>query len=150
SLVLKSDNSIKSEQWWSGSGFGVSSFFARPSYQPGSGKRSVPDVTIQAFPDITICQASASPVCSGDGGTSLSGPLWAGIWALANQAQKDSLGFSWSASGGYLYSIPDAFTPPSKMLSPGNNFAHVGLGSPDITTVVAHAAAPILATSLNP
>jgi hypothetical protein len=148
--VLNSDDTIKNEQWWSGSGFGVSSFFGRPSYQPGSGMRSVPDVTIQAYPDITVCQASASPVCSGGGGTSLSGPLWGGIWAIASQAQRDSLGAYWSPSGGYLYGIPDAFIPYSKMLSPGNNFAHVGLGSPDITSVVAHAAFPILETSISP
>jgi hypothetical protein len=36
------------------------------------------------------------------------------------------------------------------MVSPGNNFAHVGLGSPDITAVVAHAATPVLLTSISP
>jgi subtilase family serine protease len=156
SLTLNSDWSIATESWWlNKGGFGVSAVFPKPGYQSAlsvSG-RSVPDVSIQAEPGIPVCQATSSktPNCFGVGGTSLSAPFFAGIWALASQAQADSLfGVPWSPSGGYFYKIPGAFNRPSSMTGPGHDAYHVGLGSPVIDKLVAHAAAPVMVTDVNP
>ena len=73
----------------------MSQYFSRPSYQDpfttASG-RSLPDVSMESQPGITVCQAygSLSPNCFSVGGTSLATPLWASTWALAMQAQGDA------------------------------------------------------------
>src|SRR6202030_3406074 len=84
------------ETWWNGlsatpptgqGGFGISKFFAAPSYQTGlSTMRSVPDVVSNADPEhgLQICQADDGGCPSGKtyGGTSGSAPTWAGFTAL--------------------------------------------------------------------
>ena len=156
-LSVNSNNTYQHESWWGdpltpapgtstfGGGFGVSQFTAEPKYQvpfySGATGRSVPDVAAESSPGIAICQAtpSQSPNCPAatKGGTSLAAPIWAAIWALALQATVDSGGFVWSPAGDYFYTIPDAFHSPSSFSGPGNDFAHLGLGSPDITTLIA-------------
>src|SRR5262249_55919644 len=89
-----------SEAWWNGatatfpggqSGFGVSKFFPRPSYQNGltaSAFRSIPDVTAPADPanGYFICQADAGgcPTSLLYGGTSVASPFWAAFVAVLN------------------------------------------------------------------
>jgi kumamolisin len=83
-----------------GGGGGVSSFFARPSWQQGPGvqdsqrnpnnMRSVPDVAADADPSsgATICITSPDGTqedWSTGGGTSQAAPIWAGIAALLDQ-----------------------------------------------------------------
>jgi hypothetical protein len=134
------------ETWWDDSayippsgqgGFGVSRYFASPSYQSGlnnSPNRSVPDVVTRADPanGVSICQADAGgcPDASINGGTSLAAPEWAAFAALLNQAQGKSLGLVNPA----LYSLAatDAFHGASSM---GTDFAHVGLGSPNLNAL---------------
>ena len=158
-LNVNSDNTYNTESWWLNSGgFGVSQFSSdpEPGYQSSfysAAGRSVPDVSMEAANSIIVCQAttSDSPDC-GDtgtpglfnviGGTSLATPLWAATWAITQQASVDAGGYQWSASDGYLYTIPKAFHRASTMTGTGNNFAHVGLGSPDMTTLVAMANPP--------
>ncbi|AHI01167.1 S53 family serine peptidase [Kutzneria viridogrisea] len=81
-----------SETAWSGSGGGTSSVFDAPSWQGGSGKRTVPDVSSDADPQTgyAIYSAGSWQVY---GGTSCAAPMWAGLAALygkrlgaANQA----------------------------------------------------------------
>jgi len=130
----------QSETWWDGTtdtpptgqgGFGVSKFFAVPSFQTGlaTGGRSVPDVVDNADParGAVICQASNGGCPSGliYGGTSYAAPQWAGYVALINQGLGSNLG----AVNPLLYANPDAFHDAASM---GSDFAHVGLGSPNL------------------
>src|SRR5205823_5340503 len=118
-------------------GFGVSKFFTRPSYQNGftiSPMRSVPDIALNADPakGIQICQADAGgcPAGAQYGGTSLAAPLWAAFVALLNQAQGQNLG----ALNPLLYPLgnTNAFHSAASM---GSDFAHVGLGSPNLNLI---------------
>ena len=137
------------ETWWDGSstgppggqgGFGVSQFFARPSYQNGlsaSAFRSIPDVALNADPanGKFICQASAGGCPSGlsFGGTSRSAPEFAAFVALLNQTQGSNLGFV----NPLLYPLAgtDAFHDAASM---GSDFSHVGLGSPNLARLHQH------------
>lgn len=131
------------EFWWNGSthmpptgagGFGVSRFFARPAYQNGINggpMRSLPDLVVDGDPanGIVICQASAGgcPTQQLYGGTSSSAPTMAGFAALLNQTQGSNLGFLNPVI--YPLAGTDAFHDAASMAS---DFAHVGLGSPDL------------------
>lgn len=157
-LDVNSSNGYISEHWWKNSGgFGVSQFIGEPSYQtklyPGAKGRSVPDVSMDAGDGIIVCQAQAglSPDCGTTsnpdifnivGGTSLATPLMAATWAIANQANEDATGLIESAGNGLLYQWPHGFHAASSMTGTGNNFQHVGLGSPDITNLIAKVAPP--------
>jgi subtilase family serine protease len=71
-----------SETAWSGSGGGVSSVFATPSYQRGSnGHRTVPDVSADANPNTGYAIFSAGTWVE-FGGTSCAAPMWSGFTAL--------------------------------------------------------------------
>jgi subtilase family serine protease len=97
SLFLKRDGSYDSEIAWSGAGSGCSSYEARPSWQPQlSGcpdNRTVADVAVDADPNTGVAIYDSNPVnCQGDdksicwfelGGTSISAPIVAGVYALA-------------------------------------------------------------------
>ena len=131
-----------SETWWNGadhtpptgqSGFGVSTFFAAPSYQSGlsgSTMRSVPDVVIDSDPaqGLQICQADLGGCLSGRrfGGTSMAAPEWAAYAATLNAMLGSNLG----NANSQLYPLAgtNAFHSAASM---GSDFAHVGLGSPD-------------------
>jgi subtilase family serine protease len=99
------------ETAWSGSGGGISSLFALPSWQSGLGspfvRRSFPDVAFNADPN-SGQQAWVHYPGDADwltlGGTSIASPQWAGFLTLVNEARgsKGSLGFLNLA----LYSIP--------------------------------------------
>jgi hypothetical protein len=80
-----------SETVWSGTGGGVSSTYAIPSWQQGvnmstnggsTTNRNLPDVALTAD-NIYVVAANGSPGTAG--GTSASAPLWAGYMALINQ-----------------------------------------------------------------
>jgi hypothetical protein len=146
SLTMAPGFTYGSETWWDGAtsvpqtgqgGFGVSKFFGRPGYQAGlntSAMRSVPDVVINADPNsgMIICQASAGGCPTGllYGGTSMSAPAWAAYAAVINQSQGKNLG----AYNPRLYPLSNtaAFHNAASMSS---DFAHVGLGSPNIDKI---------------
>ena len=99
SLGLGADSSVVSEMAWStsgtrshdSSGGGISIFFARPSWQVGTGvntsaMRQVPDVALNGDPD-TGYYVYFNGKVEQDGGTSVSTPCWAGMCALINQAR---------------------------------------------------------------
>ena len=131
------------ETWWDGTaatpptgsgGFGVSKFFSRPSYQDGisaSPMRSVPDVVANADPahGFIICQASNGGCPNGKwyGGTSRTAPMWAAFTARLNHALGGNLG----AANPQLYplGLTNGFRSAASM---GSDFAHVGLGSPNV------------------
>jgi hypothetical protein len=134
------------ETWWNGTndlpptgqgGFGVSKYFSRPAYQAAvnsASMRSIPDVVVRADPanGPTICQADDGGCPNGSliGGTSLAAPEWAAFAALLNQ----SLGKNLGSFNPLLYPLAatDAFHSASSM---GSDFAHVGLGSPNLNVL---------------
>ncbi len=146
SLVAGAGGVNQGETWWDGSGhqpqtgqggFGVSRHYPRPDYQTGfatSANRSVPDVAIVADPasGMVICQADAGGCPTGlmYGGTSMATPVWAAFTALLNQAGGANLGFVNTS----LYGLAGtaAFHDAASM---GSDFAHVGLGSPDLSAL---------------
>ncbi len=93
-----------------GSGGGTSAFFAKPAYQsslPGT-FRMVPDIAMNADPQTGVeIIVTLSQVPGGQqyvevfGGTSLSCPMFSGLWAIANQAAGVPLG----QAAPYLYSL---------------------------------------------
>ncbi|MDH6111991.1 subtilase family serine protease [Kitasatospora sp. MAP12-15] len=98
-----SGSSYSSESAWSTSGGGVSTVFAKPSWQTGTNvtgtMRTVPDISSNADPNSGFAiytQGTSSPGWQVYGGTSAAAPLWAGYTALFNQkaaaASKANLG----------------------------------------------------------
>jgi hypothetical protein len=82
----------QSENTWSGSGGGVSTVYAIPSYQQGlsmaanggsTKMRNIPDLALTADIQMFLIQSNGQAVVVG--GTSAATPLWAGFIALANQ-----------------------------------------------------------------
>lgn len=132
SLALNPDNSIAWQSGWGtnqtllttgdvydppltlgfvqGAGGGASGFFAKPSYQSRlTGKfRQLPDIGWLADPftgaAVLVSEAGQFPpqVWFAVGGTSLSCPMFSGLWAIANQEAGAPLG----QAAPYLYSLP--------------------------------------------
>ncbi len=86
-----SGTAYSSESAWSTAGGGVSTVFAKPSWQTGTGvtgtMRTVPDVSSNADPasGFAIYTTGGWQVY---GGTSAASPLWSGYTALFNQKAK--------------------------------------------------------------
>ncbi len=148
-LDMGPGHTYQTETWWDDSGssppggqggFGVSTLFTRPAYQNGvtaAPMRSVPDVASNGDPHkgAQICQASAGGCPSGlyYGGTSKSAPSWAAFAAMLNQTQGSNLGFFNPLI--YPLANTDAFHTAASM---GSDFAHVGLGSPNLSRLHTH------------
>lgn len=99
-LKLSSSGAWSSEKAWSGSGGGVSSYFATPSFQAGvnSGSyRTVPDVAADADPS-TGWAIYTEGSWAEYGGTSAAAPNWAAFTAIyddeAGALGKAKLGFA--------------------------------------------------------
>ena len=159
--LVASGTTITSEVVWNetaanegATGGGVSNVFPLPTWQQNAnvpqptesaGGRGVPDVSGDADPatGYVVRVDGQSTVI---GGTSAVAPLWAGLIALANAANKSSAGFLNPA----LYAAPGAFND----IVSGNNGAFnaskgwdacTGLGSPKAPAIIA-ALAPAKAT----
>ena len=105
SLTLNGDGSYNSETGWGylsssagtfiGSGGGISLYEPEPAYQQGvqsTGYRTTPDVSLVADPATGAWIADTYNLDPSDpfevvGGTSLSAPAWAGLFALVNQGR---------------------------------------------------------------
>lgn len=81
-----------SETTWSGSGGGVSTNYAIPSYQQGINMKALGgSTTMRNIPDVALTAAPQMFLIANDGygyeigGTSAAAPLWAGFIALSNQ-----------------------------------------------------------------
>ncbi len=86
-------------EFYAGSGGGVSAYFPKPAYQsslPGT-KRLIPDVSALADP-YTGAEFVYTDATSGDqyvgviGGTSLAAPIFSGIWTIADEFSGKPLG----------------------------------------------------------
>jgi subtilase family serine protease len=103
-LSLNSNNTYKSETVWSGTGSGCSAYEPKPTWQKDAGcvRRTAVDVAADANPS-TGAAVYDSLGYSGRsgwfqvGGTSLSSPLVAGVYALAGNASS-------TVDGSYPYS----------------------------------------------
>jgi len=89
-----SSGEFVSEVGWSGSSGGVSSLFAKPSWQQGVANsptyaRTVPDVSLDADPN-TGYSVYVGGIWYNMGGTSGSAPHWAGIMALVDQSRANN------------------------------------------------------------
>lgn len=154
-LNVVSGNFYQSESWWNNNsgagGFGVSDYFSRPSYQnryTNAVGRSLPDVSADADPNTGFNICVDSNICNyGFGGTSMAAPIWAAVWALVCQAAVVPCG---SANAGRLYQLQGAniFHSPISMNGPNNDFAHLGLGSPNIVGLAAAVAGPPVVTAV--
>lgn len=83
----------QSETAWNGSGGGASKYESEPSYQASAqttGKRGVPDVSSDANPSTGVAVYSKTGWGGWGviGGTSVSSPTWAGVFAIANSSRK--------------------------------------------------------------
>ena len=121
----------KSESAWTYSGGGVSSYFAKPSWQVGPGvpsnkKRDIPDIAFDADEDTGQYTYYDGEWYSGYG-TSYGGPNMAGYWALVLEALKGKstgnvapLFYKLGASSSYKTDMHDVTT--------GSNGAGIGPG----------------------
>jgi kumamolisin len=87
------NETVSSESTWFDGGGGISTIFARPSWQTGPGvptgsTRLVPDVALAADPN-TGAILFLGGVEYQIGGTSWSAPTWAGFCAMINQARAN-------------------------------------------------------------
>jgi subtilase family serine protease len=103
-LNLNSNNTYKSETAWSGSGSGCSAYEPKPTWQKDTGcvRRTVADVAADANPSTgaAVYDSFAYNGHSGwfkVGGTSLSSPIIAAVYALAGNAAS-------TVDGSYSYS----------------------------------------------
>ena len=116
SITLNGSNQITSEVAWSGSGGGISSSIALPSWQNGlttttktastTGtpttlpRRGIPDISAPADPNTGYVfyyggnSSTRAAATSQIGGTSASAPLLAGIWARLNQQLGQRIPFN--------------------------------------------------------
>ena len=87
-LKLDASGDVSSETAWSGSGGGLSKFFAEPAYQLGAqttGQRGVPDVAWDSDPNTGVATYdSEEGGWAAAGGTSAASPQWAALTAIAN------------------------------------------------------------------
>jgi kumamolisin len=112
------------------SGGGISTYFARPSWQTGS---TLPSSSMRLVPDIA-CSADpvngAYVILNGSvdqyGGTSWSSPTWAGFAALLNQARLSANLSTLGLLNPYLY--PLVGTSNFRDITSGNNAYEGGSG----------------------
>lgn len=142
-LYFNSDKTYNSEMAWAGAGSGCSAYEAKPIWQHDSGcaRRTVADVSAVADPNTGA--AVYSSVRYGGrqgwfkvGGTSLSAPLIAGIYALAGGIGSGVIGSSvpYGASVGFFNDIlagSNGSCGGSYLCTAGTGFdGPTGLGTP--------------------
>ena len=133
----------QAETTWSGSGGGVSTSYALPSYQQGismaanggsTRMRNIPDVALTADVQMFLIQSNGQAVAVG--GTSAAAPLWAGFVALANQQAavngKARIGFL----NPLLYSLGTGsnFTSDFNDIRTGNDGGFAAVSGYDLAT----------------
>jgi len=105
-LTLTSSGAYSTESAWADGGSGCSSYETKPSWQQdtGCGKRTVVDISADADPTSGAAVYDSVPYNGKKGwfkigGTSLSSPLIAGIFATSDQLPKNK------QAGSFLYSL---------------------------------------------
>ena len=129
-LTIRSDGTYGSESAWSGSGGGQSAYVPKPSFQSGlSGSyRQVPDVAFDADPGSGV-RVYYSGGWWAVGGTSLSTPCWAGLYALANRSEAPWL-YTQAATSIYSRNYHDITTGSNGIPAVTGYDMVTGLGSP--------------------
>ena len=140
SLVMNTSGIITKETVWTGSGGGISTYFAKPSWQTTSyAKRSIPDLSLPADP-----QYGALVILNNNiyqfGGTSWSSPVMAAFCARINQARA-ALGMTpVGMFASKIYSIPTCFydvTVGSNGYSASTGYdLCTGMGSPNMSALL--------------
>ncbi len=143
-----------SETAWSGSGGGISQQFTRPAFQTGCGvpagsQRLVPDVAFQSDPNTPGIFVFENGSWAIAGGTSDAAPQWAAILAQLNQKLG---GMGLGNPGALLYGmcgtnafhdITSGSNGLNRQYNAGVGYDMVtGLGSPDITNLLANPTPP--------
>jgi kumamolisin len=144
-LELAVDGAVASETGWTSGGGGKSIYFARPSWQAGSGisgrRRLVPDVSATADPDFgAFIVLHGKPQQAG--GTSWSAPIWAGICALINSARVNTGNRPLAFLNPFIY--PLAGSSFRDILTGSNGSYHAqrgydlvtGIGVPDVQKLI--------------
>jgi subtilase family serine protease len=132
SLFLNPDASYSSEAAWSGSTAGSSLVYPKPSWQVGLGDsmRDVTDVSYDANPNTGVIVVQGNRLFA-VGGTSAGAPQWAGLVALAGQANSAKYG----PANQLLYKIStyhDVTTGSDGFFSATTGWDYpTGLGSPN-------------------
>ncbi|HST89053.1 MAG TPA: protease pro-enzyme activation domain-containing protein, partial [Ktedonobacterales bacterium] len=153
-----------------GGGGGLSTHFARPSYQTGpgttnsfsNGNRQVPDISANADPNTGYSEfCTAGSICAGAGfivigGTSAAAPLWAGIAADVNQyLSNPAFGMPTLGEGHTsFYTIFNHTEPQAAYhdVTSGNNLHYpatagydlaTGIGTPDVWNLAQDLTIPI-------
>lgn len=143
-------------------GGGISSYFARPSWQAGPG---VPSGTKRCLPDVAA-MASVNPPSGNTGGvivlngqvsgligTSLSAPVWAGMAAVINEARSKAGLAPMGLLNRFVYPLIE--TTSFNDVTSGTNGAYsagpgydlcTGVGSPNITNLIAQMDAAVTET----
>jgi Pro-kumamolisin, activation domain len=148
-LSTGSGGSYSKESTWSGSGGGYSSYFAKPSYQTGTGisssnKRGVPDVSTDADPNSgysVYCTVGAGG-WSVFGGTSAAAPSWSAIAADTNSylvGQKKAVLGNANATLYRLFNTSQTYAAYHDITSGNNQYYNAaagydpatGIGTPD-------------------
>ena len=131
-LKVSENGTYTSETAWKGSGGGESQYVTKPDYQKDfqpSSHRTVPDVAFVGSPNTGVRAYSQGNWYSYVGGTSLSAPCWAGLFALGSQRDLAWL-YSQAATDKYALNYHD-ITSGSNGLPAGAGYDMVtGLGSP--------------------
>ena len=145
-LNLNADNSYKGESAWVDGGSGCSVYESKPSWQTDSGcsRRTVVDVAADADPNTGAAVYDSVP-SSGQsgwlqvGGTSLSSPLLAAVYALAGNTGSINNGSALYANAG-TSSLHDVTTgsngscSPAYLCTAGAGYdGPTGVGSPNGT-----------------
>jgi pseudomonalisin len=155
-LLTDSNYNYLTELGWDAGGGGISAWEASPYWQTAvlpttAAGKALPDVSIDG--DLVSgaltyinCQPGQDPVSTCQdtvGGTSLSSPLWLGVWARMESAHHNKLGFA----GPSLYRLYQA--PPATYTGfhdivggcngffcaiPGYDYV-TGIGTPDVTSL---------------
>jgi len=139
-------NDTTTDGFLSASGGGVSTLFAKPSWQKGTGVpadsfRDVPDIALSASPDhdsYLICSAgwctngyrNSQTYLDAVGGTSAAAPSFAGIVALINQKMHSSQGNINPA----LYALASSAHGAFHDITAGSNVVPCVIGKPDCTS----------------
>jgi len=129
-----SGSGSRSETTWTGTGGGTSAYVALPSYQSGSisgyARRAVADVAFNADPNsgqyvAVIASGMTTVRWVSAGGTSLSTPQWAGLFAVANAVRvasaKALLGQPHAAIYQQIGAVPTTYATVFKDVSSGSN-----------------------------
>lgn len=169
---MDSSGNYISEAGWSGSGGGISSYEAQPTYQKGvvtqsTTQRTIPDVSFDADPasGVSIYDSydygTSTPWIT-VGGTSVSSPCWAGLVAIADQGRTlaggTSLDSSLMTSNGTLPKLYSMAQNNFHDITSGNNgYAAAagydlvtGRGSPIANTLVSNLLSPLYVTGSTP